>query len=129
MVVGDLSRLIRSRLEDTTDATGVGESWDRVSWVLSVSSVSSVYCAKLGVFIFLGVMKSSSLLKSLCGREHNWVRVVCLGSVFSESRNWETGVVAGFLVFGFDMFAFCVDNVGMGLCFGIGWLWQIVMYV
>jgi len=43
VVVGDLSRLILSRLEDTTDATGVGESWDRVSCVSWVSSVSPVY--------------------------------------------------------------------------------------
>ena len=43
VVVGNLSRLICSRLEDTTDATGVGESWDRVSCVSWVSSVSPVY--------------------------------------------------------------------------------------
>ena len=57
-------------------------------------------------------MKSSSLLKSLCGRRKlNWVSVLCFGSVFSESRNRATGVMDGFLVFGFDMFDFCGDIV------------------
>ena len=39
-------------------------------------------------------MKLSSLLMSLCGRVHKWVRVVCLGPMLTDLRYWPTGVTA-----------------------------------
>lgn len=56
VVVGYLSRLALG-LNEMMVATGVGESWDRVSWVVAVSSVHAA-----AFVIFLGVTKASSLL-------------------------------------------------------------------